>query len=293
MVALAADHRSMHLRRWMISAAIVVLAHAGIASAVLTWRTLSGRLGSEAPIEIRLTPEPVTPPPMATIPQEAPRPAATKPAEAPATAKREQTVVSPPSEQLPRATGPVIVTPEDRAQREHNSLYTNQGPVRGGQANPLSGPIDTTLGNPNLRPNVGGAANDWRKALLTHRRPFGSSAQSRPRGPRVANGTEVRNAIGVLEPRTGTPDALISPFRIPAPGSGVAGAIGHTMTNGLGTLVESPNRLSPRISPFAQTAPGAGLNGTALTRPGSGVGSVGGAAKTGTTGLNGSSFRSR
>lgn len=288
MVALAADHRSMHLRRWMISAAIVVLAHAGIASAVLTWRSLSGRLGSEAPIEIRLTPEPVTTPPMATIPQAAPGQPATKPAEAPTTAKREQTVVSPPSEQVPRATSPVIVTPEDRAQREHDSLYANQGPARGSHANPLSGPIDTTLGNPNLRPNIS-AANDWRKALLTHRRPLGSSAQSRPRGPRVANGTEVRNAIGVLEPRTGTPD--VSPLLMPAPGSGVAGAIGHTVTNGLGTMVESPNRLSPRISPFAQTAPGGGLNGTELTRPGSGMGSVGGAAKTGTTGLNGSSFR--
>ncbi len=286
MVALAADHRSMHLRRWMISAALVVLAHAGIASAVLTWRTLSGRLGSEAPIDIRLAPEPITPPPTATTPQAAPGGPATRPAEAPAT---EQTVVSPPSEQRPRATGPVIVTPEDRAQREHESLYADQGPARGGQANPLSGPIDTTLGNPNLRPNVGGPANDWRKALLTHRRPFASSAQSRPRGPSVANGTEVRNAIGVLEPRTGTPDALISPLRLP--GSGIPGAIGHTVTNGLGTLVESPNRVSPRISPFAQTAPGAGLNGTELTRPGSGVGSVGGAAKTGTTGLNGSSFR--
>jgi len=280
MVALAADHRSMHLRRWMISAAIVVLAHAGIASAVLTWRTLSGRFGSEALIEIRLTPEPVIPPPTGL---------ATKPAEAPAAPKREQTVVSPPSEQRPRATGPVIVTPEDRAQREHEALYTDQGPAHGDRANPLSGPIDTTLGNPNLRPNVGGTANDWRKALLTHRRPFGSSAQSRPRGRSVANGTEVRNAIGVLEPRTGTPDAQISPLRLP--GSGVPGAIGHSVTNGLGTVVENPNRLSPRISPFAQVGPGAGLNGTELTRPGSGVGSLGGAAKTGTTGLNGSSFR--
>jgi hypothetical protein len=289
MVALAADHRSMHLRRWMISAAIVVLAHAGIASAVLTWRTLSGRLGSEAPIEIRLTPESVTPLPVPTTPQAAPGGPATKPAEAPAGPQREQTVVSPPSEQRPRATSPVIVTPEDRAQREHESLYTDQGPARGGQANPLSGPIDTTLGNPNLRPNVGGTANDWRKTLLTHRRPFGSNAQSRPRGPSVANGTEVRNAIGVLEPRTGTPDALISPLRLP--GSGVPGTIGHSMTNGLGTVVENPNRLSPRISPFAQTAPAAGLNGTELIRPGSGVGSLGGAAKTGTTGLNGSSFR--
>ena len=147
----------MHLRRWMISAAIVVLAHAGIASAVLTWRTLSGRLGSEAPIEIRLTPEPVTPPPMATAPQDGTRPAPAKPAEAPTTAKREADRSNRPrAMQLPRATGPVIVTPEDRAQREHDSLYANQGPVRGGQANPLSGPIDTTLGNPNLRPNVGG-----------------------------------------------------------------------------------------------------------------------------------------
>jgi hypothetical protein len=291
MVALVADHRSMHLRRWMISAGIVVLAHAGIASAVLTWRTLSGGLETQTPIEIRLTPESVTPPPVATAPPAAPaRPASKAPPEAPTTAKREETIEAPPAEQLPRATSPVIVTPEDRAQREHDSLYANQGPARGGQANPLSGPIDTTLANPNLRPNISGATNDWRKALLTHRRPIISGAQSSPRGPRVANGAGARNAIGVLEPRTSGPDTAISPLRIPAQNSGVAGAIGHTVTSGLGTAVEGPNRLSPSIAPFAQP-PGGGLTGTGLTRPGSGVGSVGGAAKIGTTGLNGSSFR--
>jgi hypothetical protein len=292
MVAIATDHRNLHLRRWMISAGIVVLAHAGIASAVLTWRTLSGSLETQTPIEIRLTPEPVSPPTMATAPAAPPaRPAAKTPPEAPTTAKRDETIEALPGEKLPRATSPVIVTPEDRAQREHDSLYANQGPTRGGQTNPLSGPIDTTLANPNLRPNVGGTANDWRKALLTHRRPIGAGAPPALHGPRVANGVQTRNAIGVLEPRTSTPEAAISPLRVTSQNSGVAGAIGHTVTNGAGTVVEGPNRLSPNIVPYMQTAPGGGLTGTGLTRPGSGMGSVGGAAKTGTTGLNGSSFR--
>jgi hypothetical protein len=292
MVALATDYRNVHLRRWMISAGIVVLAHAGIASAVLTWRTLGGGFETQSPIEIRLTPETVNPPPAVTAPPVAPaRPSAKPPPEAPTTANREPTFQSPPGVQLPQATGPIIVTPEDRAQREHDSLYANQGPARGGQANPLSGPIDTTLGNPNLRPNISGASKDWRKALLTHRRPLGSSSPSWARGPRVANGVETRNSIGVLEARTSTPDAAISPLRIPSPGSGVAGAIGRPVTNGIGTPGEGPNRSSPNLVPYMQTPPGGGLTGTGLTRPGSGVSSVGGAAKTGATGLNGSSFR--
>jgi hypothetical protein len=293
MVALATDHRNMHLRRWMISAGIVVLAHAGIASAVLTWRTLSGQLETQTPIEIRLTPETVAPPPSAAVPPVAPtRPAAKTPPETPTTAKREETIESPLGVQVPRATGPIIVTPEDRAQREHDSLYTDHGPARGSRANPLSGPIDTTLGNPNLRPNISRASNDWRKALLTHRRPLGSGAQSWPRGPRVANGVETRNSIGVLEPRSSAPDAAISPLRIPVPGSGVAGAIGRPVTNPLGTPLGATNRLSP-VAPYVLTTPGSGLTGTGLTRPGSGVATVGGAAKNGTTGLNGSTFRPR
>jgi hypothetical protein len=292
MVALTAGHRSIQLRRWMISAGIVVLAHAGIVSAVLTWRTLSGSLETQAPIEIRLTPEPVTPPPVATAPAASPtQPAAKTPPEAPTTTKREETIETRPGERLPRATSPVIVTPEDRAQREHDSLYADRGPGRGSPANPLSGPIDTTLANPNLRPNLSSTSNDWRKALLTHRRSIGSGAATGLRGPRAANSAQTRNAIGVLEPRTSTPDAAISPLRIPAQNSGVAGAIGDTVTNGAGTAVEGPNRLSPNIVPYMQAAPGGGLTGTGLTRPGSGVSSVGGAAKTGTTGLNGSSFR--
>src|SRR6201989_986045 len=108
MIALATDHRNLHLRRWMISAGIVVLAHAGIASAVLTWRTLSGSLETQVPIEIRLTPEPVAPPPAATAPAASPtQPAAKTPPEAPTTAKREETIETRPGERLPRATSPV------------------------------------------------------------------------------------------------------------------------------------------------------------------------------------------
>jgi hypothetical protein len=290
MVALAADHRSIHLRRWMISAAIVVLAHAGIAAAVLTWRTFNGSLETQTPIEIRLTPEPIAPPLVATAPPAAtPAPQTAKaPPEASAPSKREGPIESLPSERLPGTTSPVIVTPEDRAQREHESLYADQGPSRGGQANPLSGPIDTTLANPNLRPNIRGPSNDWRKVLLTHRRPVGASAPTGPRGPRVVNGPGTRNAIGVLEP--GTRDTAISPLRIPAQNAGVPGATGHTVTNGLGTTVDGANRQSPNIAPYMQTMPG-GLTGTGMTRQGLGISSVGGAAKTGTTGLNGSSFR--
>src|SRR5262249_913860 len=133
--------------------------------------------------------------------------------------------------------------------------------------------------------------NDWRKALLTHRRPPGSRAQSGPRGPRVPGSTEARNAIGVLEPRASTPNTAASPLRIPAQGPGVAGAIGHAGPNGLRTPVEGANRLAPNTAPYVPAAPGSGLNGTGITRPGSGMATVGGAAKTGTTGLNGSSFR--
>ncbi len=298
MIAVAADHRSLHLRRWMISAGIVVLAHAGIASAVLTWRTLSGGPETQTPIEIRLTPETMTSPPAQTAPPATPaRPAAKPPPEAPITTKREPVTVSPPSEPLPRVTSPVIITPEDRAQQEHDALYASRGPSGRGQANPLSGPVDTTLANPNLRPNISRTPNDWRKALLAHGRSNGFGAPSWARPPRIANGGGVRNAIGALGPRTGTPEAAISPLRVPAQGSGVAGAIGRTLTNApetqIGTRVENPNRPARNIAPFAPNAPVRGLNGTGLTRPGSGAATIGGAAQSGMTGLNGSSFRPR
>jgi hypothetical protein len=310
MVALAADHRDMHLRRWMISAGIVVLAHAGIASAVLTWRNLSMLSETQTPIEIRLTPESITPPPVTTAPQAAPTRPATKAPEGPTTAKREEAIESRPGAELPRATGPVIVTPEDRAQREHDALYANPGTSGGCQANPLSGPIDTTLANPNLRPGTAGKANDWRKALLSRQAPK-PGPPPWLRLPRVANSTIERNAIGALELNralgTGGPIAEVNALGMPQQStSGVAGAIrpyvphapaspfGHNVTNALGQPVQVPGTgasgLRQGSGPLASSSPPLGLNGTTFARPGSSVGTLGGAAKN-TGGLSGSSFR--
>ncbi|MFZ0840830.1 MAG: hypothetical protein WAM77_25485, partial [Xanthobacteraceae bacterium] len=234
MTALAADNRGLHMRRWMISAGIVMLAHAGVVSALLTWRAINTSTDTQPPIEIRLTPEPVAP--AATAPA-APQPVtkALPPSpDRPTQETRESTSAatgadrteSRPSERSPLINAPVILTPEDRAQQEHDALYANHGSSGAGQPNPMSGPIDTQLANPNLRPNLGAKPNDWKKALLARRLPTSSGQRPWLRIPGAATGV-ARNAIGVLEGHAGAPEAETNALGILVQrGSGVAGRLG-------------------------------------------------------------------
>lgn len=363
MVALAADHQSIHVRRWMISTAIVVLAHAAIVSAVLTWRKVIAPSTFQGPIEINLTPEPVSPAtPQAAPPRPLTPPATSARPPAQPSQPREGTPASGdlatlapgPREQRPAVTGPIIVTPEDRARQEFDALHGKESPGTG-QTGRMGGPIDTELAKP-ATPLDQRGLTDWRRALLARpgaksglapylNLPMSSTALANPdlsvnptapgtlsvlpklgpstnlggrslrHGPRLPlNSTSpARNSIGALE-RVGPvvgPGLSRDALGTLRPG-GTAGLTApnvlsgtRTTTNAIGTRIElPPNTTGPNSArygatglrqssgPFASRSPALGLNGTALARPGSTIGILGGAAKN-TGGLNGTGFGPR
>src|SRR5271166_2699874 len=156
MVAIVANHQSIHMRRWMLSAALVVFAHAAIVSAVFTWRKVIAPSTVQTPIEINLTPEPISP--------VAPRPVPPQPVTPPATSARppareapppvsapspgnQATLAPGPSMRRPPVSAPVIVTPEDRAQQEYDSLHGKENPAALPKDR-IGGPIDIELAKP-------------------------------------------------------------------------------------------------------------------------------------------------
>jgi hypothetical protein len=161
------------MRRWMLSAAIVVFAHAAIVSAVLTWRKVIAPSTYQSPIEISLTPEPaapVIPRPAPPRPVTPPATSATPPAQQPqpretAPAPGNQATLAPgPSVRRPPVNAPIIVTPQDRAQQEHDALHGKENPAALPKDR-IGGPIDTDLARPGTPLNQRGL-NDWRRALL-------------------------------------------------------------------------------------------------------------------------------
>ena len=110
-----------------------------------------------------------------------------------------------PSERSPLINAPVILTPEDRAQQEHDALYANHGGSGAGQPNPMSGPIDTQLANPNLRPNLRAKPNDWKKALLARRLPeFRPTSLASNTGRSDRRCEECHRRVGGPRGRTGS-----------------------------------------------------------------------------------------
>jgi hypothetical protein len=280
-----------YLSRWTISAAVVVFAHLGIAGAVLTWHNVMAPEEFPAPVVVNLIPEPPLPPQTERGPI-ASKGASEKPSEQVpgqrddgTASKREQRIEPKPVEQ-PSVT---VTIPQSEGGKTELGVDTGGAPAhqidRGG-----SSPIDMV--NPGMPSNKGAKPNDHRQAL----EDLLARLAMHPGGrhpPSVVFRSVQRNAIGALQEERGGVTGII--------GSSAAGpAIGTSRpaTNAIGaTVVPSRNARPGPTGPLASNTaalPNLGINGTDLRRPGLGNSSIGGPAKTTTSGgINGTSFRSR
>ena len=292
------------LRRWAISAVVVVLVHSTIVTAVVTWRE-------------------------ATVPAEAPGPIVIELAPMPAAPTRQQAALPPAPEQVP-PTASTDKTPEKVEQKPQEktaargeekagpSQFEDSPPaVPGGEASGAVqaggggvNPIDTRIGEqPRLRFKKGAKANDWTKAIMG--RPSKSFAgRQQPLGPGTASGM-ARNAIGMLvqEPAgamgiQGSTAANATKNAVGATAMNTVGgtaAVNGTATNAIGVNVPIRTR-APRtnigqrgINPLASnaTSSNASINGTSMIRPASATAVIGGPAKNVAGAINGTAMRPR
>ena len=288
--------RRKYLSRWTISAAVVVLAHVGIAGAVLTWRKVIAPPEFLAPVVVNLFPAPPAP----TQAERAPITGAlARPGEhvqeqpdgSPAS-RREERPESGPAEQPHVA---VTIPPSKSGTTEPGA--DTKTAIGGGapalQVGRGSNPIDMI--NPGLPSNKGAKSHDQRNALknLLARLAMHSGGHH---PPSVVFRSVARNAIGALEePRSGVTGVTGTTTAGPAVGTSptATNAIGVTVmlpqnAGGLGT---GPRPAGPLASKTVASS-NAGITGTGLRRAGSGTSSIGGPATAG-AGINGTTFRSR
>ena len=285
-----------YLSRWTISAAVVVLAHVGIAGAVLTWRKVIAPPEFLAPVLVSLFPEPPAPAQAERAPITG---ALAKPGEhvqeqpdGSRASRREEGPESRPTEQSRVA---VTNPPSESGTTE---LGADTKTAIGGGAPALqvgrgSNPIDMI--NPGLPSNKGAKSQDQRNALknLLARLAMHSGGHH---PPSMVFRSAARNAIGALEePRSGVTGITGTTAAGPAVGTGrtATNAIGATVTlpqnaGGLGT---GPRPAGPLASNTV-ASPNAGITATGLRRTGTGTSSIGGPATAG-AGINGTTFRSR
>jgi hypothetical protein len=294
----AGEHRT-YLRRWSISAAIVVLVYVGIAGAILAWQKVVSPVDLSSSVTVELTPEPAAP-------VAGPAKPLTAPAQAPVTASPPQSNVrseertasrgdaaseaSPSSVPSPGAVAPLAVGPSSIPIEGNAGSGVPGGVPPAGVTNQgVAGPIDTQLANPNLRPK-GTTPSDWKKALLAHpAKPFG--AWQPPHAPLAGTNVETRNAIGALaQSRPGATGVFGT-----TPGS----AGNRTVTNAIGEILPAPvntqatdvRSANPGRAPGSIPSPSGSISGTNISRSGAGAGSIGGATKDTSGALNGTSFR--
>jgi hypothetical protein len=285
-----------YVSRWTISAAIVVLAHVGIAGAVLTWRKVIAPAEFLAPVVVNLFPAPPAPAQAERAPVTG---APAKPGEHlqeqrddGSASRREERPESRPTEQ-PRVA--VTVPPSESGTTE---LGADTKMAIGGGAPALqvgrgSNPIDMI--NPGLPSNKGAKSHDQRNALknLLARLAMHSGGHH---PPSLVFRSVARNAIGALEDHRGGVTGVVgSTATRPATGAN------HTATNAIGATVVlqqstgGPGTGPRPTAPLASNtvaSPNAGITGTGLRRAGSGTSSIGGPATAG-AGINGTTFRSR
>jgi hypothetical protein len=306
------------VRRWAISAAVVVLVHGAIVTAVVTWRKVIVPAESLGPVVIELAPMPAAP----TTQQAALPPA---PEQAPSTASPDKTPEKveqkaeektaargeekpgPSSEESPRVTAPVTLAPAESAEGGSRA-DTKAGPS--GQAGGGGNPIDTRIGEqPRQSFKKAAKANDWRKAIMG--RPLKRFAgRQQPLDPGAANGM-ARNAIGMLvqDPASGVGSKGSTAANAAKNAVGVTAmntvggtpAVNGTATNAIGVSVPIRTR-APRtnisqrgIGPLTPnaTSPNASINGTSMIRPASGTAVIGGPAKNVAGAINGTAMRPR
>jgi hypothetical protein len=293
----AGEHR-MYLRRWTISAAIVVLVYVGIAGAILAWQKVVSPVDLSSPVTVELTPEPAAP-------VVGPAKPVTAPAQAPVAASPPQPNVQSEERTASRGDAAAEASPAvpSTGVVAPITLGPSSIPVEGNAGTGVAGgvppagvtdqggaaPIDTQLANPNLRPK-GTTPNDWKRALLAHpAKPFG--AWQPPHAPLAGTSVETRNAIGALaQSRPGATGVF----------GATPGAVGaRTVTNAIGEILPAPattqaldvRSANPIRAPGSIPSPSGSISGTNMSRSGAGAGSIGGAAKDTSGALNGTSFR--
>jgi protein TonB len=312
------------VRRWAISAAVVVLVHGAIVTAVVTWRKVIVPAESLGPVVIELAPMPAAP----TTQQAALPPA---PEQAPSTASPDKTPEKveqkaeektaargeekpgPSSEESPRVTAPVTLAPAESAEGG-NRGDTKAGPSgqAGGavQAGGGGNPIDTRIGEqPRQSFKKAAKANDWTKAIMG--RPSKRFAgRQQPLDSGRASGM-ARNAIGMLvqDPAGGmgtkgstAANAAKKAVDVTAMNTvGGTPAVNSSATNAIGVSVPIRRRAPQTnigqrsIGPLASnaTSRNASINGTSMVRPASSTAVIGGPAKNVAGGINGTAMRPR
>jgi len=314
------------LRRWAISAVVVVLVHGAIVAAVVTWRKATLPAEPPGPIVIELAPmlaAPTTqqaalPPapeqvPSTISPDKAPEKVEQK-AEEKTAARGEEKAEPSQFEESPRVTAPVTLAPPEspeganRADTKAMPGGETGGAVQGGGGG--VNPTDTRIGEqPRLRFKKPAKANDWTRAIMG--RPSKNFAgRQQPRGPGTASGM-ARNAIGMLvqDPAgamgskgSTAPNGAKNAVRVTAMNTvGGAAVVNGTATNAIGVSMPIRTR-APRtnigqrgIGPLASnaTSSNASINGTSMIRPASATAVIGGPAKNVAGGINGTAMRPR
>ena len=309
------------LRRWAISAVVVVLVHGAIVTAVVTWRKVTVPAEPLGPVVIELAPMPAAPTtqqaalppareqvPSSASPDKTPEKVEQK-AEEKTAARGEEKAEPSQLEESPRVTAPVTLAPPESAEGE-SSGDTKAGPSgqAGGavQAGGGGNPIDTRIGEqPRLRFKKAAKANDWTKAVMG--RPSKNFVgRQQPLGPGRASGM-ARNAIGMLvqDPAGGRgAKGSTAANAVGATAMNTVGgtpAVNSTATNAIGVSVPIRTR-APRtnigqrgIGPLTSnaTSPNASINGTSMVRPASGTAVIGGPAKNVAGAINGTAMRPR
>jgi hypothetical protein len=309
------------LRRWAISAVVVVLVHGAIVTAVVTWRKATVPAEPLGPVVIELAPMPAAPTtqqaalppapeqvPSTASPDKTPEKVEQK-AEEKTAARGEEKAEPSQFEESPRVTAPVTLAPAESAEGG-NRGDTKAGPSgqAGGavQAGGGGNPIDTRIGEqPRLRFKKAAKANDWTKAIMG--RPSKNFVgRQQPLGPGRASGM-ARNAIGMLvqDPAGGRgAKASTAANAVGATAMNTVGgtpAVNSTATNAIGVSVPIRTRAPQTnigqrgIGPLTSnaTSPNASINGTSMVRPASGTAVIGGPAKNVAGAINGTAMRPR
>jgi len=201
------------LRRWAISAVVVLLVHGAVATAVVTWRKATVSAEAPGPIVIELAPMPAAPTtqqaalppapeqvPSTASPDKTPEKVEQK-AEEKTAARGEEKAEPSQFEESPRVTAPVTLAPPESAEGGNRAdMKAVPGGEAGGAVHAGGGgvnPIDTRIGEqPRQSFKKAAKANDWTKAIMG--RPSKNFAgRQQALGPGTASGM-ARNAIGML-----------------------------------------------------------------------------------------------
>jgi hypothetical protein len=313
------------LRRWAISALVVVLVHGAIVTAVVTWRKVTVPAESLGPVVIELAPMPAAPTtqqaalppapeqvPSTASPDKTPEKVEQK-AEEKTAARGEEKAEPSQLEESPRVTAPVTLAPAESAEGG-NRGDTKAGPSgqAGGavQAGGGGSPIDTRIGEqPRQSFKKAAKANDWTKAIMG--RPLKRFAgRQQPLDPGTASGM-ARNAIGMLvqDPAGGMGTKGSTAVNAAKNAVGVTAmntvggtpAVNSTATNAIGVSVPIRTR-APQTNIGQRgigllvsnaTSSNASINGTSMVRPASGTAVIGGPAKNVAGAINGTAMRPR